>query len=212
MSTPTTEGYHPETEPPAAAAALIADPAPLGLAAFAMTTLILSLANNKVWPAGASSAVALALAYGGGVQLLAGMWEFKRGNTFGATAFSSYGAFWISFWYLSVHIIPGLEASKVTAGDVPVVVGTFLLGWTIFTAYMTVATLRLNKALVVVFTLLTLTFFCLMIGAFHSSDGWNKLGGWLGVATAAAAWYTSFAIVLASTFGRDVLPVYPYGD
>jgi uncharacterized protein len=214
MSTPATttaNDRHPDVEPPATAASLIADPAPLGLAAFAMTTLILSLANNKVWPAGASAAVALALAYGGGVQLLAGMWEFKRGNTFGATAFSSYGAFWISFWYLSVHIIPGLEADKATAGDVPVVVGTFLLGWTIFTAYMTIAALRLNMALVSVFALLTLTYFFLTIGAFHSSDGWDKLGGWLGVATAAAAWYTSFAIVLKSTYKRDVLPVYPYG-
>jgi succinate-acetate transporter protein len=204
MSTPTTEGYHPETEPPAAAASLIADPAPLGLAAFAMTTLILSLANTKTWPAGALAAISLALAYGGGVQLLAGMWEFKRGNTFGATAFSSYGAFWISFWYLNTH-------TTIAPADAPVVVGTFLLGWTIFTAYMTIATLRLNMALVVVFVLLTLTFFCLMIGAFHSSTGWTKLGGWLGVATAAAAWYTSFAIVLKSTFNRDVLPVYPYG-
>jgi succinate-acetate transporter protein len=211
MSTPTTEGYHPGTEPPATAASLIADPAPLGLAAFAMTTLILSLANNNVWPAGASAAVSLALFYGGGAQLLAGMWEFKRGNTFGATAFSSYGAFWLSFWYLSIKIIPGLTADKATAGDVPVVVGTFLLGWTIFTAYMTIATLRLNGALIVVFVLLTLTFFCLMIGAFHSSTGWNKLGGWIGVATAAAAWYTSFAIVLKSTFNRDILPMYPYG-
>jgi succinate-acetate transporter protein len=204
MSTPTTEGYHPETEPPAAAASLIADPAPLGLAAFAMTTLILSLANTKTWPAGALAAISLALAYGGGVQLLAGMWEFKRGNTFGATAFSSYGAFWISFWYLNTH-------TTIAPADAPVVVGTFLLGWTIFTAYMTIATLRLNMALVVVFVLLTLTFFCLMTGAFHSSTGWTKLGGWLGVATAAAAWYTSFAIVLKSTFNRDVLPVYPYG-
>jgi succinate-acetate transporter protein len=76
---------------------------------------------------------------------------------------------------------------------------------------MTVATLRLNMALVVVFTLLTLTFLFLTIGAFQTSDGWTKLGGWFGVATAAAAWYTSFAIVLKSTFDRDVLPVYPYG-
>jgi succinate-acetate transporter protein len=204
MSTPTTEGYHPDTEPPAAAASIIADPAPLGLAAFAMTTFILSLANTKTWPAGALAAISLALAYGGGVQLLAGMWEFKRGNTFGATAFSSYGAFWIAFWYLNTH-------TAIPAADAPVVVGTFLMGWTIFTAYMTIATLRLNMALVVVFVLLTLTFVALTIGAFHSSTGWNKLGGWLGVATAAAAWYTSFAIVLKSTFNRDVLPVYPYG-
>jgi succinate-acetate transporter protein len=204
MSTPTAEGYHPATEPPAAAASLIADPAPLGLAGFAMTTLILSLANTKTWPAGALTAVSLALVYGGGAQLLAGMWEFKRGNTFGATAFSSYGAFWISFWYLNSH-------TTIPAADASVVFGTFLMGWTIFTAYMTVATLRLNMALVVVFTLLTLTFLFLTIGAFQTSDGWTKLGGWVGVATAAAAWYTSFAIVLRSTFDRDVLPVYPYG-
>jgi hypothetical protein len=203
MSTPTAEGYHPSTEPPAAATSLIADPAPLGLAGFAMTTFVLSLANAKVWPAGAVAAIALALAYGGLAQLLAGMWEFKRGNTFGATAFSSYGAFWLSFWYLNSH-------SVIAPADAPVVVGTFLLGWTIFTAYMTVATLRLNMALVAVFVLLTLTFVFLTIGAFQSSDGWTKLGGWVGVATAAAAWYTSFAIVLKSTFNRDVLPVYPY--
>jgi succinate-acetate transporter protein len=204
MSTPTAEGYHPATEPPAVATSLIADPAPLGLAGFAMTTLILSLANTKTWPAGALTAVSLALVYGGGAQLLAGMWEFKRGNTFGATAFSSYGAFWISFWYLNSH-------TTIPAADASVVFGTFLMGWTIFTAYMTVATLRLNMALVVVFTLLTLTFLFLTIGAFQTSDGWTKLGGWVGVATAAAAWYTSFAIVLRSTFDRDVLPVYPYG-
>jgi succinate-acetate transporter protein len=204
MSTPIAEGYHPATEPPAAATSLIADPAPLGLAGFAMTTLILSLANTKTWPAGALTAVSLALVYGGGAQLLAGMWEFKRGNTFGATAFSSYGAFWISFWYLNSH-------TTIPAADASVVFGTFLMGWTIFSAYMTVATLRLNMALVVVFTLLTLTFLFLTIGAFQTSDGWTKLGGWVGVATAAAAWYTSFAIVLRSTFDRDVLPVYPYG-
>ena len=90
MSTTTTEGQPVASSPaPVAPVVGIADPAPLGLAAFAMTTLLLSLANTTTWPAGAISAVALAFAYGGAVQLLAGMWEFKRGNTFGATAFSS---------------------------------------------------------------------------------------------------------------------------
>jgi uncharacterized protein len=202
MSTTTTEGY-PAANTPAAVPDLgIADPAPLGLAAFAMTTLVLSLANNNIWPAGALSAVALALAYGGGVQLLAGMWEFKRGNTFGATAFSSFGAFWISFWYLNSH-------TTIPAADVPVVLGTFLLGWCIFTAYMTIASLRVSGAVFLVFLLLTLTFVALTIGGFQASTGWNKLGGWLGVATAAAAWYASFAGVTNSTFGRVVLPVYP---
>jgi uncharacterized protein len=203
MSTTTTEGQPVASSPaPAAPVVGIADPAPLGLAAFAMTTLILSLANTQTWPAGALSAIALALVYGGVGQLLAGMWEFKRGNTFGATAFSSYGAFWISFWYLEAH-------TKIPLVAAPVVVGTFLMGWTIFTAYMFVATFKLNGALVVVFGLLTLTFVALTIGNFQTSTGWVKLGGWLGVATAAAAWYTSFAIVLESTFKRVVLPLFP---
>ncbi|HTW20565.1 MAG TPA: acetate uptake transporter [Mycobacteriales bacterium] len=186
----------------------VADPAPLGLAGFAMTTLILSLHNTNTWAAGAFSAISLALAYGGGAQLLAGMWEFKRNNTFGATAFSSYGAFWIAFWYLNVH-------GGFTAADGPVVVGTFLLGWCIFTFYMTIASLRTNGAVFVVFALLTITFVLLTIGAFHSSptatvpDGMTKAGGWFGVATAAAAWYASFAGVTNTTFGRPLIPVWP---
>src|ERR1700678_3529051 len=105
-----------------------ADPAPLGLAAFAMTTFALSLGNANIWGPGADAALALALVYGGGVQLLAGMWEFKRRNTFGTLAFSSFGAFWISDYVLGRFILPG-----VTATDIPAAVGVFLLGWTIFT-------------------------------------------------------------------------------
>jgi succinate-acetate transporter protein len=182
--------------------ATIADPAPLGLAAFAMTTLILSLANTETWPAGASAAIALALAYGGGVQLLAGMWEFKRNNTFGATAFSSFGAFWIAFWYLNSHV-------QIAPADKPDVVGTFLLGWCVFTAYMIIPSLRVSGAVALVFVLLTVTFVFLTIGAFHSSVGTTKTGGWFGVATAAAAWYASFAGVTNATFKRTVLPVIP---
>jgi len=182
----------------------IADPAPLGLAAFALTTFVLSLANANVWLAAAGSAVALALAYGGTVQLLAGMWEFKRNNTFGATAFSSYGGFWLSFFFL-VHIL------KVTDHNA---IGAYLLGWTIFTAYMTVASLRVTAAVALVFALLTLTFMFLTIGelthdASAALSGWTKVGGWLGIATAAAAWYASFAGVVNSTFRRTLMPVYP---
>jgi hypothetical protein len=206
MSTTTTEG-HPVAQPPVVPAFTVADPAPLGLAAFAMTTFALSLSNAHVWIAGSNAAVSLALAYGGGIQLLAGMWEFKRNNTFGALAFSSFGAFWIAFWYLNIHIVPALLLHPVTALTIPVTVGVFLLGWTIFTAYMTVASLRVSVAVAIVFVLLTLTFVALTIGAFHSSVGWNKLGGWLGIATAAAAWYASFAGVVNSTFQRTLLPV-----
>jgi uncharacterized protein len=189
---------------PVAAAPSIADPGPLGLAAFAMTTLTLSLWNANIYPAAVSSALALALAYGGGVQLLAGMWEFKRGNTFAATAFSSYGAFWIAFWYLATHILP-----TAAAADVPVIVGTFLVGWTLFTFYMTIAALRVSGAVLLVFALLTLAFVLLTIGNYRSNKSFVHWGGYVGLATAAAAWYASFAGVTNSTFGKTVVPVWP---
>jgi uncharacterized protein len=183
---------------------LVADPAPLGLAAFAMTTFALSVGNANIWGAGANAALALALVYGGTVQLLAGMWEFVRKNTFGALAFSSFGAFWIAYYVLGKFVLPG-----VAAADVPVTVGVFLLGWTIFTAYMTVASFRVSGAVVAVFVLLTITFVLLTIGAFRSQANMTKAGGWVGIATAAAAWYASFAGVLNETFKKTVLPTLP---
>ncbi len=114
---------------------VVADPAPLGLGAFAMTTFALSISNTNIWGAGVSAALALALVYGGTAQLLAGMWEFVRKNTFGALAFTSYGAFWISYYVLSRSILPGIKSPS----DASVAVGVFLLGWTIFTAYMMIA-------------------------------------------------------------------------
>lgn len=187
-----------------AAVHFVADPAPLGLAAFAMTTFALSLGNSNVWGPGADAALALALVYGGAVQLLAGMWEFVRKNTFGALAFSSYGAFWIAYYVFVKFVLPGVQAA-----DIPVAVGVFLLSWTIFTAYMTVASFRVSGAVVVVFVLLTITFVCLTVGAFQSSSGWNKTGGWIGIGTAAAAWYASFAGVVNETFKKHVLPTMP---
>lgn len=183
---------------------LVADPAPLGLAAFAMTTFALSIGNTKVWGPGVDSALALALVYGGGVQLLAGMWEFVRKNTFGALAFSSYGAFWISYYVFLKFVAPG-----VAVADLPVAVGVFLLGWTIFTFYMVIPSLRVSGAVAAVFVLLTATFILLTIGAFHSSTDLNKAGGWVGVATAAAAWYASFAGVVNETFQKRIVPTFP---
>jgi succinate-acetate transporter protein len=191
-------------EGPAPAVHSVADPAPLGLAAFAMTTFALSLSNTNIWGAGAGAAVALALVYGGFVQLLAGMWEFKRKNTFGTLAFSSFGAFWISYYVLGRFILPGV---KVT--DAPVAVGVFLLGWTIFTFYMTIASFRVSGAVVAVFVLLTITFVFLTIGAFNSNTNMNKIGGWVGIATAAAAWYASFGGVVNETFKKAVIPLMP---
>jgi succinate-acetate transporter protein len=180
----------------------VADPAPLGLAAFAMTTFALSMGNANIWPAGADAALALALAYGGLAQFLAGMWEFKRRNTFGALAFTSYGSFWISY-YVFVKFVP------VTAADAPVAVGVFLLGWTIFTFYMILPSTGVNGAVAVVFILLTITFALLTIGAFRTSDRWTHWGGYIGLATAAAAWYTSFAGVTNETFKKTIFPVFP---
>jgi succinate-acetate transporter protein len=187
-----------------------ADPAPLGLAAFALTTFVLSFMNTHVFKA-EPVVFGLALAYGGGVQILAGMWEFAKGNTFGATAFCSYGGFWISFWYLTGHTNLG----GLAAGDLNKSLGIWVVGWTIFTAYMFIASLRTNLALVAVFGVLTLTFLFLAIGYFTvsatatSPDMATKIGGWLGILTALLAWYASFAGVLSSTFKRQVLPVMP---
>lgn len=182
---------------PSASSPEIADPSALGLAGFAMTTFVLSWANAGLSDGGATAAVALALAYGGLAQLLAGMWEFRKGNTFGALAFSSFGAFWISFWFL-------LSYAPDAAG-LPV----YLLAWTIFTAYMLIASFKTNGVVVAVFFFLTLTFLLLTIGAFASSDAANKIGGWLGLITAVIAWYGSFAVVTNATWKRTVLPTWP---
>jgi hypothetical protein len=181
-----------------------ADPAPLGLAAFAMTTFALSVGNAKIWGPGADAALALALVYGGAVQLFAGMWEFVRKNTFGALAFSSYGAFWIAY-YVFVKFVAG----GIPVVDAPQAVGVFLLGWTIFTAYMTIPSLRVSAAVATVFVLLTITFVLLTIGAFRSQTTVTQWGGYFGIATAAAAWYASFAGVVNETFKKAIIPTIP---
>ncbi len=183
----------------------VADPGPLGLAAFAMTTFCLSAANANLWHAGgASAALALALVYGGTAQFAAGMWEFVRKNTFGALAFTSYGAFWISFYVL-------LKIPAIAAGEDTVAI--FLLGWTIFTAYMTIAAMKTNMAVLAVFVALTATFVFLTIGNWGATahSGMIKVGGWLGLLTAVLAWYASAAGVINETHGKVVLPVGPLG-
>ena len=183
----------------------IADPAPLGLAAFALTTFVLSMFNaGLVSDAGEPIVFGLALAYGGLAQLLAGMWEFKNNNSFGATAFTSYGAFWLSFWAFEQFY-----AGDVPAGNVGDAVGLYLIAWGIFTTYMWIASFRVSVAVNVVFALLAITFFLLGIGDAGAHSDITKIGGWFGLATAAAAWYASFAGVTNKTFGKIVLPVKP---
>jgi uncharacterized protein len=180
-----------------------ADPGPLGLAGFAGTTFVLSLINaNWVSARGIGTVLALAIAYGGIAQLLAGMWEFRTGNTFGAVAFSSFGAFWISFFFL-VRLTP---ATLIT----PHALAAYLWMWAIFTTYMFFASLRTTAAVALVFLLLSITFILLAIGDMGSGHTTvTHWGGYIGVATAIAAWYASFAAVLNSTFGKVMLPVVP---
>ena len=187
----------------------IADPGPLGLAAFAMTTFVLSVFNANLIGLAALSAVVLPLAlfYGGVVQILAGMWEFRKNNTFGALAFSSYGAFWIALaWYLR-YIAPGLPAAREHEAT-----GLFLLAWTIFTAYMLVASLGTTRVLTAVFAFLFATFLMLAIGflAAPPNDTVIHVGGWLGLVTAFLAWYHSATGVTNASWGRTVLPVFPW--
>ena len=183
----------------------VANPAPLGLAGFGMTTFILSAVNAGWIPRTAEPIfLTVALFYGGIAQILAGMWEFRTGNTFGATAFTSYGAFWIA---LASHVI--FTTNKVISmGEMGGLgVAWFLLAWTIFTFYMMIASFRTNKVLQWVFIALFVTFALLTLGAFAGSSGaWlGTLGGYTGLVTALLAWYTSAAIVINGTYGREVL-------
>lgn len=193
------------TSPQAASASSfadrIADPAPLGLACFALTTFMLSTFNAGLLPKSAEVAIlGVALFYGGITQFFAGMWEFVKGNTFGALAFSSYGAFWMSLWYLLVHA--NLRPEDSAKG-----VGIFLLAWTIFTLYMTVVTHHVSGLLFGLFLILSVTFVFLTVGAFAASAAMTQIGGFLGLITAFVAWYASFAGVLNTK--HNVLPTWP---
>jgi succinate-acetate transporter protein len=165
----------------------VADPAPLGLAAFALTTFVLSCVNAGLIGKGGDFVVlGLALAYGGLAQFCAGMWEFKRNNVFGATAFTSYGAFWLSFALLVTFFV-----GKLPAETVPAAIGTFLLAWGLFSLFMTIGAAKVSRPLLVTFVLLDVTFFLLAGGAYASMPDLSHIGGYFGIATAIAAWYTA---------------------
>jgi uncharacterized protein len=182
----------------------LADPGPLGLAGFAATTFVLSFVNAKFVNADVGAVVLpLALFYGGLIQLLAGLLEYRRGNTFGVTAFSTYGAFWMAYAFF-VWLF-----AKDAGTHVGQAAGMFLLVFGIVTLYLTIAALRISGALIAVFVLLTITFFVLSIGAFNGSDSITKVGGYIGILTAVAAFYASAAVVVNETWKRVVLPVFP---
>ena len=199
-----------------AAAPAVANPAPLGLSAFALTTFVLSASNAGFilgQGEGTVIVVTLALFYGGIVQLIAGIQEFRAGNTFGATAFCSYGGFWLAVGFL---FLPGtgILAALVASRSLFAALTVFGLGWTIFTFLMLLGTLRTTGALVAVFFFLFLTFLALTIGWWVDWGGtsgttWIQIGGWLGIATALVAWYTALAGILASAkmFNLPTIPM-----
>jgi len=194
-----------------ASAPAVANPAPLGLSAFALTTFVLSASNaGFIFAQGTGGAVVIGLAifYGGLGQLIAGVQEFRAGNTFGATAFTSYGGFWLAVGFI---LLPPTGIAVALGKDLLTALGVFALGWTIFTFLLFLATFRLSGALVAVFGFLTLTFLFLTIGWLGTSTGMIQLGGWLGIVTALLAWYTAAAGVLASTNSAIRLPTFPMG-
>lgn len=179
----------------------IADPAALGLAGFALTTFVLS-AHNAGW-APDLIWVGCAFFYGGLAQFCAGMWEFRNSNTFGAAAFGSYGAFWMSLAFFIILDLTG----KIPSGDVTNDLGWFLLAFAIFNTYMMVWSSMTNVAVFLVFVVLEATEIILFIGFFSGSADIIRIGGYVGVADAVVAWYTSAAVVGNSVAHRVVAPV-----
>ncbi|MBO0787938.1 MAG: acetate uptake transporter, partial [Actinobacteria bacterium] len=192
-----------QQETPARAPA-IADPVPVGIAGFGMTTFVLSCINAGFFTgaAGAPMVLGLAIFYGGLVQLIAGIWAFRRGETFVAAAFCSYGGgFWLSYFFLSFVIAPKL--SPAVAGNA---IGLYLLAWAIFTFYMTIAALRTNLAVLWVFITLTATYVLLTLAELGiATTSLSQIGGYVGITCGVTAWYVAFAHVVNATFKRDLI-------
>jgi len=168
----------------------VADPAPLGLAAFALTTFLLSAANaGWMTKATGDAWLGYALAYGGFAQLLAGMWEFRNRNVFGATAFSTYGGFWIGLGLWALLVAPKAASPAAAGHDL----GWILLAFAIFNTYMLILSTQVNMAVFLVFLTLEITEIILFIGNFGGSSGTVKFGGYVGIVTALVAWYASAA-------------------
>jgi succinate-acetate transporter protein len=178
-----------------------ANPAPLGLMGFGMTTVLLNIHNAGFFPI-SSMILAMGLFYGGIAQIVAGILEFRKGNTFGMTAFVSYGTFWITL----VALIVGPRTGWVDRTPEGFM-GWFLVMWGIFTLFMFLGTLRANRALQFVFLSLTVLFFLLAIRDFAESPVVGAIAGWEGIVCGASAIYLAMAEVLSEQFERDILPI-----
>jgi len=180
-----------------------ANPAPLGLLAFGMTTVLLNLHNSGLFTLG-SMILGMGIFYGGIGQIIAGIMEWKKNNTFGTTAFTSYGIFWLTL--VALLVMPKLgwaTAPEVTA------MGFYLLIWGLFTAVMFIGTLRLNGALQFVFGSLTVLFFLLAIGDFTGIALIKTIAGYEGIICGFSAIYTGLAQVLNEVYGKVILPIWP---
>ncbi|HEV8711304.1 MAG TPA: acetate uptake transporter [Candidatus Binatia bacterium] len=181
--------------------AKLANPAPLGLGGFALTTFVLNVHNAGLVDIGA--ALPLGLFYGGLAQLVAGFLEFRTGNTFGMTAFGSYGAFWIALSSMVLMEMNGWISADASKGWLLVT----LVAWTIFTFVLWIATFRHSQALVWVFTTLLILFGLLDVHVWTGNPLIGRIAGWEGIFCALTAWYLMAAIILNDTFGRTVLPI-----
>jgi uncharacterized protein len=182
-----------------------ANPAPLGLAGFGMTTILLNIHNAGGFPLG-SAILGMGLAFGGLAQIIAGIMEWKKNNTFGTTAFTSYGLFWLSLVVAVVLPKTGLGAAPDKNE-----MAAYLAIWGLFTLLMFVGTLRLNRALQLVFGSLTILFFLLSIGDYTQATQVTRLAGFEGIVCGLLAVYASLAQVLNEVYGRTLLPLGPVG-
>jgi len=181
-----------------------ANPAPLGLVGFGLTTVLLSSINAGLLPAaGEPVVIPLAMAFGGTAQIIAGIMEFRTGNVFGATAFTSYGAFW---WWFALLILLGNNKLLDLSGATPAI-GLCLLLWGVFTLGLWISTFRLSRLVFLIFLTLWIAFFLLGGGAVLGNPTLHMLGGWVGLICGALAMYGSFALVANATYGREVAPV-----
>lgn len=180
---------------------ITANPAPLGLMGFGMTTILLNIHNAGFFPLD-SMILAMGIFFGGMAQVVAGIMEFKKNNTFGTTAFTSYGFFWLSLVALNILPVMGLGEAADSLS-----MAAFLFMWGFFTLFMFIATLRISKALQVVFGTLTLLFFLLAIGNFTGSTLILTIAGYEGIICGFSAIYAAMAQVINETYGKTVLPI-----
>lgn len=179
----------------------LANPGPLGLMGFGMTTILLNLHNAGFFPL-TSVVLSMGIFFGGFAQILAGLLEYKKGNTFGLTAFTAYGCFWLSL--VGMLLLPSLGLAALTDA---VFLGVWLALWGIFTLFMFFGTLQANRALQFVFASLTLLFALLAVGNITGSESILKLAGYEGIICGASAIYLAMAEVINEQLGRKALPI-----